>query len=134
MTANKKSVQIGLGICSILMIFVVLCMAVLSLLSYREAQQKYDIAKRQQTYRQAYTESDASLAFVIDEMRNTAYSDAALYAADAHIVALWESNAIAYDVHSDEITLRKAMNAEQYIEAQLIIQDGGIDIVSYQMK
>lgn len=58
MKKANKHVQVGLGAASILMIFVILCMMVLSVLSYTQAAQEDKTAKREERYQRAYHDAD----------------------------------------------------------------------------
>lgn len=53
---KKKSISIGIGVMSLLMIFIILCMVVLAVLSYQNAQQSEALALREkETLTQYYT-------------------------------------------------------------------------------
>ncbi len=60
MKKRKQSVQIGLGATSIFMIFVILCMTILSVLSYTRASQNEKIAERERLFREAIMRSEAA--------------------------------------------------------------------------
>ena len=67
MKLEKRGVQIGLGASSIFMIFVVLCMMILSVLSYTRSLQNEKIAQREKLYQEAVAKSDAGAQLLIDE-------------------------------------------------------------------
>ena len=72
MRNEKRGIQIGLGASSIFMIFVVLCMMILSVLSYTRALQNEKIAQREKLYQQAYARSDTGAQLLVNEMRQHA--------------------------------------------------------------
>lgn len=69
MKKTKRSVQIGLGASSILMIFVVLCMMILSVLSYNRALQNEAIAQRERQYQEDYYQADTRLELVQEALK-----------------------------------------------------------------
>jgi len=69
---EKRGIQIGLGASSIFMIFVVLCMMILSVLSYTRALQNEKIAQREKLYQEAYARSDTGAQLLVNEMRQHA--------------------------------------------------------------
>lgn len=69
MKKTKKSVQIGLGASSILMIFVVLCMMILSVLSYNRATQNQAIADREKVYQEDYYKADMKMETVYEVLK-----------------------------------------------------------------
>lgn len=72
MRNEKRGIQIGLGASSIFMIFVVLCMMILSVLSYTRALQNEKIAQREKLYQEAYARSDTEAQLLVNEMRQHA--------------------------------------------------------------
>ncbi|MCR0263703.1 hypothetical protein MKC73_07260 [[Clostridium] innocuum] len=72
MRNEKRGIQIGLGASSIFMIFVVLCMMILSVLSYTRALQNEKIAQREKLYQEAYARSDTGAQLLVNEMRQHA--------------------------------------------------------------
>nr|WP_269836844.1 hypothetical protein [[Clostridium] innocuum] len=54
------------------MIFVVLCMMILSVLSYTRALQNEKIAQREKLYQEAYARSDTGAQLLVNEMRQHA--------------------------------------------------------------
>ena len=72
MRNEKRGIQIGLGAASIFMIFVVLCMMILSVLSYTRALQNEKIAQREKLYQEAYARSDTGAQLLVNEMRQHA--------------------------------------------------------------
>lgn len=69
MKADKRGVQIGLGASSIFMIFVVLCMMILSVLSYTRALQNEKIAQRERLYQESYARSDEAAQLLVNELK-----------------------------------------------------------------
>ena len=72
MRNEKRGIQIGLGASSIFMIFVVICMMILSVLSYTRALQNEKIAQREKLYQEAYARSDTGAQLLVNEMRQHA--------------------------------------------------------------
>ena len=72
MRNEKRGIQIGLGASSIFMILVVLCMMILSVLSYTRALQNEKIAQREKLYQEAYARSDTGAQLLVNEMRQHA--------------------------------------------------------------
>ena len=72
MRNEKRGIQIGLVASSIFMIFVVLCMMILSVLSYTRALQNEKIAQREKLYQEAYARSDTGAQLLVNEMRQHA--------------------------------------------------------------
>ena len=72
MRNEKRGIQIVLGASSIFMIFVVLCMMILSVLSYTRALQNEKIAQREKLYQEAYARSDTGAQLLVNEMRQHA--------------------------------------------------------------
>lgn len=72
MRNEKRGIQIGLGASSIFMIFVVLCMMILSVLSCTRALQNEKIAQREKLYQEAYARSDTGAQLLVNEMRQHA--------------------------------------------------------------
>lgn len=69
MKADKRGVQIGLGASSIFMVFVVLCMMILSVLSYTRALQNEKIAQRERLYQESYARSDEAAQLLVNELK-----------------------------------------------------------------
>lgn len=107
---KRKHVQIGLGASSIMMIFVVLCMMILSVLSYSKALQKEKIADRSKQVQTAYTKADASIQYVLHEMKH----DLPL---DDQTQHLFTSFDIKYEVKDGKLILTHAINEHQKLQA-----------------
>lgn len=65
MKSKRRNVSFGLGASSIMMIFVVLCMMILSVLSYSKALQNESIANRQKEKASAYHKADATIQMIL---------------------------------------------------------------------
>ena len=67
---NKQStLKIGIGTATILMIFVVLCMVILSVLSLKEAQMNVHLVEKEKQYTQAYYEAQAQATMVFNAIQ-----------------------------------------------------------------
>lgn len=131
---NKKGIQIGLGINFILMIFVVLCMMILSLLSYREAFQKELIALRQKEYQEAYMNADADIQYVLRESEQTSFQDVEELVKNEQFKMNAEAFQITYKIQQNQLHLEKRINDEQLIAVCIKQIDGKLIIESYQVK
>ncbi len=73
MKNKPSSLKIGIGTATILMIFVVLCMVILSVLSLKEAQMNEALAKKEKDYTYAYyvtqLEANSIYDIVIDNTK-----------------------------------------------------------------
>ena len=54
MKNKQSSLKIGVGTITILMVFVVLCMVILSILSYKEAQMNHNLSEKEKAYTVQY--------------------------------------------------------------------------------
>lgn len=112
---KRKQIRVGLGASSILMIFVVLCMMILSVLSYSKALQKEDIANRSKLVQKAYSEADARLQYVLHEMNHT-------LPLDTNSKELMDSYEITYEIKGNIITLTCPVNEHSQLRA--VIETG----------
>lgn len=132
MKKSKKSIQIGLGITSILMIFVVLCMMVLSLLSYREAIQKEDVTKRQLQFQQAYLAADARMQYVLHELQFIE-TDGPLQNAEG-VDALLSEEGITLQVEGNRYTFSTSVNEQQVLFVAVLVENKQWTIQEYILK
>lgn len=107
---KRKHVQIGLGASSIMMIFVVLCMMILSVLSYSKALQKEKIADRSKQVQMAYSKADASIQYVLHEMKHN-------LPIDDQTKQLFTSFDIQYEIKDDTLILTHVINEHQKLQA-----------------
>jgi uncharacterized membrane protein YhiD involved in acid resistance len=70
MNRERRGMSIGLGIPTILVIFVCLGMCILSLLTYLEAQQNQKTTNKEIEYVTSYYEADAKAQELIEEIEN----------------------------------------------------------------
>lgn len=66
---KKRQSSLGVGASTILMIFVVLCMSILSILTYMSAKENDAESKRELEYVQAYYEADQIANTIIEQMK-----------------------------------------------------------------
>lgn len=74
MKNKTTSLKIGVGTATILMIFVVLCMVILSVLSLQEAQMNEALVNKEKDYTQAYYEAKTKADLIYNEMCDTSVS------------------------------------------------------------
>lgn len=74
MKNKTTSLKIGVGTVTILMIFVVLCMVILSVLSLKEAQMNEALVNKEKGYTQAYYEAKTKADLIYDEISDTSVS------------------------------------------------------------
>lgn len=65
---KKKSISMGIGIMSLLMIFIILCMVILAVLSYQNAQQSEALALREKETLTAYYEAQETASIFYSNM------------------------------------------------------------------
>lgn len=134
MKKNKKSLQIGLGVSSILMIFVVLCMMILSLLSYHEAKQKETITLRAQSFQEAYATADAQMQLVIQEMKAKQMTSLAQIQGKQEIIELLQKADITMKIDEQTLVLTMPIHEKQCLEATLVLQERTLATQAYVMK
>lgn len=66
---KNTSLKIGVGTPTILMIFVVLCMVILSILSLQEANFNQELAKKEKTYLINYYEADTKGKQIVSSLK-----------------------------------------------------------------
>ena len=130
MKEHRKTVRIGIGASSIMMIFVVLCMMILSVLSYHTALQKEHIAERAKQVQKEYSKADAMLQFVIHEL----FDDSKELLPGEKAQALLNEHEITYEVKKDALILTCTINTQQVLEAELVKEQNDIVIKRYEVS
>lgn len=130
MREHKKNVRVGIGASSIMMIFVVLCMMILSVLSYHTALQKEHITQRAKQVQEEYSKADALLQFVINEV----FDDSNELLLKDEDQALLKKYKITYEMKDDALILICRINEQQILEAELVSQQNYIVIKRYETK
>ncbi|MGX8851708.1 hypothetical protein [Amedibacillus sp. YH-ame10] len=134
MKKTKRNVQIGLGASSILMIFVVLCMMILSVLAYNQAKQNYDIAKREAVYEEAYRKADTK-ASILYEVLNTYVKEDGLLdktLARLDVQEQFQSEDVQYELQNQTISIHIKVNAQQSL--QVVLEQVGDEVISNSWK
>lgn len=126
MKKKRNTIRVGIGTSSIMMIFVVLCMMILSMLSYSKALQKEHIALRGQKVQQQYTTADATMQFVIHEL-----SDISLNQKDR---LLLKDHDIQYQYRDEKLILTLVVDEHQQLYVVLVKQDDKMKIETYEIK
>lgn len=126
MNENRRRIRVGIGASSIMMIFVVLCMMILSLLSYSKALQKEHIADRAKLVQEEYTRADAVMQFVVKEL-----SDIELQDEDR---LLLKDHNINYEYKDDQLVLQVEINHQSNLYAVLEQQGSDMVIKTYETR
>lgn len=129
MRDHQKHIRVGIGASSIMMIFVVLCMMILSVLSYHTALQKEHIANRFKQVQEEYTKADAVMQFVIEELK---INDQGLALSEEQY-QLIQKHEISYETKKDILILTCPINSTQELEAELMQMQDEIVIKRYEV-
>lgn len=128
MKLEKRGVQIGLGASSIFMIFVVLCMMILSVLSYTRSLQNEKIAQREKLYQEAVAKSDAGAQLLIDELRQ--YPKQSLK--QSRVQSLLQEYAMKTDWEQDELLVTIPVQDAQQLQLRLQKQGSAVHIKAWK--
>ncbi len=85
------------------MIFVVLCMMILSVLSYTRSLQNEKIAQREKLYQEAVAKSDAGAQLLIDELRQYPKQTLQQSLKQSRVQSLLQEYAMKTDWEQDEL-------------------------------
>lgn len=134
MKKTKRNVQIGLGASSILMIFVVLCMMILSVLAYNQAKQNYDIAKREAIYEEAYRKADTKASILYEVLNTYVKEDGSLdkTLARLNVQEQFQSEDVQYELQNQTISIHIKVNAQQSL--QVVLEQVGDEVISNSWK
>ncbi|MGX8834629.1 hypothetical protein ACWG0P_10475 [Amedibacillus sp. YH-ame6] len=134
MKKTKRNVQIGLGASSILMIFVVLCMMILSVLAYNQAKQNYDIAKREAVYEEAYRKADTKASILYEVLNTYVKEDGSLdkTLARLDVQEQFQSEDVQYELLNQTISIHIKVNAQQSL--QVVLEQVGNEVISNSWK
>ncbi|MEG0275256.1 MAG: hypothetical protein RR690_09005 [Longicatena sp.] len=134
MKKTKRNVQIGLGASSILMIFVVLCMMILSVLAYNQAKQNYDIAKREAVYEEAYRKADTKASILYEVLNTYVKEDGSLdkTLARLDVQEQFQSGDVQYELQNQTISIHIKVNAQQSL--QVVLEQVGNEVISNSWK
>lgn len=134
MKKTKRNVQIGLGASSILMIFVVLCMMILSVLAYNQAKQNYDIAKREAVYEEAYRKADTKASILYEVLNTYVKEDGSLdkTLARLDVQEQFQSEDVQYELQNQTISIHIKVNAQQSL--QVVLEQVGNEVISNSWK
>lgn len=130
MNKRKHTVQIGLGASSILMIFVVLCMMILSVLAYNHAAQNESIAKREVAYEEAYQKANTKGEILYEVLKQESQQKTTWQELVTH--DLLQDKAISYIIQEQRITIKVEVNQQQYL--QIVLQKDGSQISKQEWK
>lgn len=134
MNKNKQNIQIGLGIPSIFMIFMILCLAIITTLAFTRSQQNLRIAQQERKYIQDYYQADALGEYLVDkiqEAKGTIYDKMK----DSLIQEVLLNNSVQYVVNDQEVSLKLKINETQRLEIILRVQASGqLEIRTWELK
>lgn len=94
MKNKTSSLKIGIGTPTILMIFVVLCMVILSVLSYMEASTNAKLSEKEVIYNEKYYQATTTAELVLHELRRNQTMDIAVYIKDTYGIDVQESDTV----------------------------------------
>lgn len=134
MKKARKNVQIGLGAASILMIFVILCMMILSVLAYANAKQNERIAQREVNYKESYYKADckAEIIFALFQEKQTNGSTMETLLEQPQILQALQDEGIRYTIKGATLQLFVHVNDQQ--ELQVILEKTDIGILKKSWK
>lgn len=132
MKLEKRSVQIGLGASSIFMIFVVLCMMILSVLSYTRSLQNEKIAQREKLYQEAVAKSDAGAQLLIDELRQYPKQTLQQSLKQSRVQSLLQEYAMKTDWEQDELLVTIPVQDAQQLQLRLQKQGSAVHIKAWK--
>ena len=132
MKLEKRGVQIGLGASSIFMIFVVLCMMILSVLSYTRSLQNEKIAQREKLYQEAVAKSDAGAQLLIDELRQYPKQTLQQSLKQSRVQSLLQEYAMKTDWEQDELLVTIPVQDTQQLQLRLQKQGSAVHIKAWK--
>ncbi|MEG0329332.1 MAG: hypothetical protein RSC10_03520 [Longicatena sp.] len=136
MHKKRRGVQIGLGASSILMIFVVLCMMILSVLSFTNALQSEKIAIREKTYQEDYYKANTKAETIYElllkyDSGNRPFSQ---IVQERDIQTMMDKEHIQYQIKEAQMTLEVAVNTQQKLVIELLKTPEGIQKKSWKLN
>lgn len=114
MNKKNRSVQLGLGIPTILLIFIALCMATISVLIYLNASQNSTMTEREARYVEAYYNADSKAKRIVDVLNgviNTNNSENIAYIKDKY--------AVNVNLDDSAYTFSVKINADKLLSVKL---------------
>lgn len=134
MKKTKRSVQIGLGASSILMIFVVLCMMILSVLSYNRAMQNEAIARRERQYQEDYYQADTRLELVQEALKTYEDRDMELSAILKQEDIQKVLSGLSVTRQGNTLQVIAEVNTQQQLIAEFQWKEGKLTINSWKLS
>lgn len=134
MKKHKRSVQIGLGVSSILMIFVILCMMILSTLSYTRALQNEKIAQREKAYQEAYYKADEQASIIYETLKQRSTKENTLedIVTSEDIQKLYKEANVTYQSEKNKLYMKLHVYEHQYLS--IVLEKQNQDIIKKQWK
>ena len=132
MKKRKQSVQIGLGATSIFMIFVILCMTILSVLSYTRASQNEKIAERERLFQEAIMRSEAAASELQDEIISNEFNSFEDITNFSSINELIENYNMEIAKNENECTLLIPILNTQYLKVSFEIEGNNINTTEWK--
>lgn len=117
---DNGSLKIGVGTPTILMIFVVLCMVILSVLSFQEADHNMLLVEKEKAYVTNYYEAKAKANQIAHEMKNTSIED------------IQEK----YDlvIQEDQTSYQYHIEIDKKKEIYVVLNKNSLDFMTFQVR
>ncbi|MEA5026065.1 hypothetical protein SDC9_106329 [bioreactor metagenome] len=123
MTANKRTVSFGVGISSLLMVMVVLCMTILTALAYLQVhnyQQQYD---QQAAMLSAYYAADAAAINNYAKISEILYDNHIMYSSEDYLTECRNDLILSgYQVDNDLVSYSIVIDANHQLNVVLVMQ------------
>ena len=135
MSKARKNVQVGLGAVSILMIFVILCMMVLSVLSFSRAQQNDKTALRERSFQEAYHKADtqAQILYELLVQYNASYTSMNTLVEVPELEERLHRKGTSYEVKDDRLHVYIHVNETQQLKLQFCKSVAGIEKTEWKL-
>lgn len=133
MKHTNKQMHMGTGIISLIMIFVVLCMAIISTLSYLSASQSEQLIDKEIAQSTSTYEKEAiatKLYYKIDELRYLPIED---IMSNSVIKGMIQENKITWTSENDILNINLPVHVDMVLTLQLHVQITSTDILFWSM-
>lgn len=117
---DSGSLKIGIGTPTILMIFVVLCMVILSVLSFQEADHNMMLAEKEKNYVTNYYEAKAKANQIANELQNLSIKDIQ----EKHDLTIKE----------DQSSYQYQCSIDKKKEINVVLDKDNLDFITFQVR
>lgn len=117
---DSGSLKIGIGTPTILMIFVVLCMVILSVLSFQEADHNMMLAEKEKNYVTNYYEAKAKANQIANELQNLSIKDIQ----EKHDLIIKE----------DQSSYQYQCSIDKKKEINVVLDKDNLDFITFQVR